>query len=73
MLDFHSEIYNLTPWMIRATPIRIATKRGLSSENPPRINEIIPKIIINIEAIFDTHSPENMPTTPNRISIIPII
>ena len=73
MLYFYSEIYNLTPWIIRATPIRIAAKSGLVSEVPPRPNAIIPKIIINIEAIFDTPSPENMPAIPTRISRIPII
>lgn len=39
--------------MIKATPMRIAAKSGWVSENPPRANEIIPKIIINTEAIFD--------------------
>ena len=73
MLYVHSEIYNLIPWMIRATPIRIAAKSGLVSEVPPRANATIPKMIINIEATFDTPSPENMPTIPNRISRTPII
>ena len=66
-------MYNLTPWIIKATPIRIAAKSGLLSEVPPRINAIIPKITINIEAIFDTPSPEKIPAIPNRISRIPII
>ena len=73
MLNLHFAIYNLTPWIIRATPIRIAAKSGLVSEVPPRANAIIPRIIINIEAIFDTPSPENMPAIPNIISRIPII
>ena len=73
MLNVYSEIYILTPWMIRATPIRIAANSGLVSEVPPRINAIIPKIIINIEASFDTPSPENRPARPNRIIKIPII
>ena len=73
MLNFYSEIYNLIPWMIRDTPIRIAIKIGLSNENPPRINAIIPNTSINTEAIFDAPSPENMPTIPNRIIRIPII
>ena len=54
-------------------PIRIAAKSGLVSEVAARTNATIPKIIINIEASFDTPSPENMPTIPNRISRIPII
>ena len=45
--------YKLIPWMIKATPIRIAAKSGWSSENPPRIKDTIPRIIINIEASFD--------------------
>ena len=72
MLKPYSEIYILTPWIINATPIRIAANSGLVSENPPRANDIIPKTIINIEAIFDTPS-ANMPDIPNKISIIPII
>ena len=66
-------IYNLTPWIIRDTPTRIAAKSGWVSENPPRRNAIIPRIIINIEASFDTFSPENRPTIPIRIIRIPII
>lgn len=73
MLNFYSAIYNLIPWMIRDTPIRIAAKIGLVSDNPPRMNAIIPKSIINTDAILDTFSPENMPAIPNRISRTPII
>ncbi len=73
LLNFYYAVYNLIPWMIRATPIRIAAKSGLLSDNPPRMNDIIPKSIINTEAILDTFSPENMPTIPIRISKIPII
>ncbi len=50
--------YNLTSWMIRDSPIRIAANNGLARENPPRMNDIIPKIIINTEAIFDMFWPE---------------
>ena len=39
--------------MIKDNPIRIVAKSGLSIENPPRANDIIPKIISNTEAIFD--------------------
>ena len=65
-------MYNLTPWMIKATPIRAAAKSGLSIDNPPRAKEIIPKIIINIEAIFENCESETRPTIPAKISIIPI-
>ena len=68
-----SEINNLTPWIIRLTPIRIAAKSGLVSDNPPRANAIIPKIIINIEAIFEMPSPEKRPAIPNKIIKIPIM
>ena len=73
LLYVHSKVYNLTPWTIRAIPIRIAAKSGLVSDVAPRTNATIPKIIINIEASFDTPSPENMPTSPSRISRTPII
>lgn len=72
MLNFYSEINNLIPWNIRATPIRIAAKSGLVIENPPRANDMIPKIIINTEIIFDDPS-ANKPVIPNKISKIPII
>ena len=39
--------------MIKATTIRITAKSGLPSENPPIINDTIPRIIINTEASFD--------------------
>ena len=58
--------------MINATPIRITAKRGWSIENPPRANEIIPKIIINTDAIFDTPESERRPTIPPKISRIPM-
>ena len=59
--------------MIKATPIRTAAKIGWSSENPPRAKEIIPKIIINIEAIFDTCVSEIRPRIPAKIIMIPMI
>ena len=73
MFTFYSATYNLTPWIISATPIRIAANNGLVNENPPRANAIIPKIIINIEAIFDTFGPEKRPAIPNKIIKIPIM
>lgn len=39
--------------MIKAMPIRIAAKSGWPSENPPRIKDTIPRIIIKTEASFD--------------------
>ncbi len=69
----YSVIYILTPWTIKVTPISIAANSGLVSDNPPRANAIIPKIIIAIEASFDIPGPENRPTTPIRIIIIPIM
>ena len=59
--------------MIKDNPIRIAANIGLLSENPPRANAIIPKIIISTEAIFDMFGPEKRPAIPNKISKIPII
>lgn len=59
--------------MIKATPMRIAAKSGWVSENPPRANEIIPKIIINTEAIFDICESEIRPTIPAKISMTPIM
>lgn len=59
--------------MIKATPISTVAKRGLSMDNPPRANEIIPKIIINIEATFDICESETRPTIPAKISRIPMI
>ena len=59
--------------MIKATPIRITAKRGWPIENPPRANEIIPKIIINTEAIFDIFESEIRPIMPPKISMIPMI
>ena len=73
LLSFYFAIYRLIPSMTRLIPIIIATKIGLLIEKPPRINDIIPNIIIIIEANFDTSGPENIPTTPNRTSRIPII
>ena len=69
----YSATYSLTPWMIKVTPIRIAANSGLVSDNPPRANAIIPKIIIAIEASFDIPGPENRHTTPIRIIMIPIM
>jgi len=59
--------------MIKATPISTAAKIGWVSEKPPRPNAITPKIIINIEAIFDTPSPAKIPATPIKIIKIPIM
>ena len=59
--------------MIKATPISIAANNGLVSENPPRANAIIPKIIINIEDILDICESEIRPSIPARINMIPII
>lgn len=69
----YSAIYILTPWMIKVTPISIAANSGLVSDNPPRANAKIPKIIINIEAIFDAPGAEIRPAIPSRIIIIPIM
>ena len=66
-------IYSLIPWMIKATPMRIAAKSGCVSENPPRANAIIPRIIINTEAIFDICESETSPIIPAKISMIPMI
>lgn len=71
LLSFYSR-YNLTPWTIKATPIRIAAKSGWPIESPPRAKDIIPKIIMNIEAIFDICESEIRPTIPAKISIIPM-
>lgn len=65
-------MYNLIPWMIKAKPISIDAKSGLSIENPPRANEIIPKIIINTEVIFDIWELETSPTIPAIIIKIPM-
>lgn len=59
--------------MIKVTPISIAANSGLVSDNPPRANARIPKIIINIEAIFDAPGAEIRPAIPSRIIIIPIM
>ena len=56
--------------MIKDRPIRIAAKSGLSMDNPPRANEIIPRIIINTEAIFGIGESEIRPATPAKISRI---
>lgn len=66
-------MYNLIPWMINATPISAAAKIGLSMDNPPRANEIIPKITINIEAILDVWVSEIRPIIPAKINMIPIM
>ncbi len=66
-------MYNLIPWMINATPISAAAKIGLSMDNPPIANEIIPKITINIEAILDVWESEIRPIIPARINMIPIM
>ena len=70
-LNFYSR-YNPIPSMIKATPIRIIAKRGCSIENPPRAKEIIPKIIISTEAIFDIPESEMRPTIPPKTSMIPM-
>ena len=72
LLTFYS-IYNLIPWMIKPTPIRIVAKSGLPRDNPPRANDTIPKIIINIEATLDICEPVIRPVIPPKISIIPMI
>ena len=59
--------------MIKATPKSTAAKIGWVIEKLPRPNVITPKIIINIEAIFDTPSPAKIPDTPIRIIKIPIM
>ena len=59
--------------MIKATPIRIAAKSGWPSENPPRIKDTIPRIIINTEASFDVWVSENRPRIPAKRIMIPII
>ena len=69
----YSEIRQVIPSRTKTIPIITAINTGLSIDIAPRINETIPKIIINIEAIFDTPSPEKIPAIPNRISRIPII
>lgn len=71
MLNFYSR-YNLTPWIIKPTPIKIAAKSGWSIENPPRAKDIIPKMIINTEAIFDICESEIRPAIPAKIIKIPI-
>lgn len=58
--------------MIKATPIRIAAKIGWSNDTPPRANDIIPRSIINTEAIFDIFGPEIRPAIPTKISRIPM-
>ena len=59
--------------MIKDRPIRIAAKSGLSMDNPPRAKDIIPRIIIPIEASFDTCASEIRPAIPAKISKTPII
>ena len=58
--------------MIKPTPIITAAKRGWSIENPPRAKDIIPKIIINTEAIFPNCDSEKIPTIPAKIIKIPM-
>lgn len=58
--------------MIKDNPIRIVAKSGLSIENPPRANDIIPKIISNTEAIFDICESEIRPVIPAKIIMIPM-
>ena len=72
LFNFYSR-YNFTPWMIKATPMITAAKRGWSIDNPPRANDIIPKIIINIEAIFPNCESEIRPTIPAIIIKIPMM
>ena len=59
--------------MIKPVPIRIGTKIGLAIENPPRANDIIPKIISNTEAIFGISESEKRLTIPAKISMMPVI
>lgn len=64
----------LIPSTIKVIPISIAANNGVVNDNAPRMNGTIPKIIINIERIFDAPSPpENRPAIPNKTIIIPMI
>ena len=58
--------------MIKPTPIRIAAKIGWLNDNPPRANDIIPRIIINTEAIFDIRESEIRLAIPAKIIMIPM-
>lgn len=42
-------------------------------ENPPRINAIIPKSIMDTEVVFVIFSPANNPVIPIKTIRIPII
>lgn len=53
-------------------PISIAANNGVANDNAPRMNGTIPKIIINIERIFDEPL-VNRPEIPNNTIIIPMI
>lgn len=73
MLNVHCKIYKFTPSTIKATPISIAANNGLVNDNAPRMNGTIPKIIRNIERIFEAPSPENRPAIPTKTIRIPMI
>lgn len=62
----------LIPSTIKVIPISIAANNGVVNDNAPRMNGTIPKIIINIERIFDEPL-VNRPEIPNNTIIIPMI
>lgn len=59
--------------MTKPAPIRIGANIGWLSDNPPRANDIIPRIIRDTDAIFDICKSEKRVTIPAKISMIPII
>ncbi len=73
MLNVYFAMNKLTPSTIKVMPISIAANNGVVNDNAPRMNGTIPKIIINIERIFDAPSPENRPAIPIKTIIIPMI
>ena len=72
MLDVYSAMNKLIPSTIKVIPISIAANNGVVNDNAPRMNGTIPKIIINIERIFDEPL-VNRPEIPNNTIIIPMI
>ncbi len=72
MLNVYSAMYKLIPSTIKVIPISIAANNGVANDNAPRMNGTIPKIIINIERIFDEPL-VNRPEIPNNTIIIPMI
>ena len=72
MLNVYSAMYKLIPSTIKVIPISIAANNGVVNDNAPRMNGTIPKIIINIERIFDEPL-VNRPEIPNNTIIIPMI